>query len=325
MKLSLICAVVIALFGTLTFVSRLAHAEEGSDSGVAAEQIAEAREHLGRGEELYVSEDWEGALAAYQRAYELLEGHSQAHLITYNIGRCHEHLFQYGRAMRFYRQYLERAEPDAEDRVEVQAKVDLLETLLATIRIDVNIPHYEVWVDERNIGTNLLEILIPGGSHLFEIRAEGYVAAQQDITIPAQAERSLTFELEELAEEYRGIHQGYFWVFTSLTVVTGAVGMILGIMTLNEHDRLSNLDEIDSLTVTDDELDRVGRLALSADLLYGTAGLFAVTAIVLAFLTNWSGDQEDTSGDDANDEASRVQLAPSFGPGSAGISLQGSF
>ena len=325
MKPSLNNAIVIAVIGYLTFIGRISDAEEGTDTEEGPAQIVEAREHLTRGEELYVSEDWGGALAAYQRAYELLEGHPQAHLITYNIGRCHEHLFQYGRAMRFYRQYLERAAPDAEDRVEVQAKVDLLETLLATVRFDVNIPDFEIWVDERNIGTNLLEILIPGGSHLIEIRAEGYVAAQQDITIPAQAERSLTFELEELAEEYLGIHQGYFWVFTSLTVVTGAVGMILGIMTLNEHDRLSNLDEIDGLTVTDDELDRVGRLALSADLLYGTAGLFAVTAIVLAFLTNWGGDQEEPSGDDANDEALRVQLAPSFGPGSAGISLWGSF
>lgn len=302
-----------------------AGADGAPDTSAEESRIDAAREHIARGEELYISEDWDGALAEFQRAYELLADHPAQYLITYNLGRCHEHLFQYERAMTYYRAYLEVAGPDAEDRAEVQAKVDLFQQLLATIYLDVNIPEYEVWVDERRIGTNLIEIMVPGGSHLVEVRAEGFVANQQDVQIAAQSERTLVFELDRLAEEYRGINQGYFWASSALAVATLAVGVVVGIMVVNEGERLSTqaTDPVAGLTIVQADEDHVADLALTADLLYGTAGLFAVAAIVLAFLTDWDGEE---SGRDESEGAGSASIRFVVGgPGLTGFGLRGSF
>lgn len=302
------------------------NAPDGGDSRDS--RIDAAREHLERGEELYVSEDWDGALAEFQRAHELLEGHPSQYLVTYNLGRCHEHLFQYGRAMAFYRRYLQEAAPDAADRAEVQAKVDLFQQLLATVYLDVSVPEYEVWVDQRRIGAGLIEVMVPGGSHLIEVRAEGYVAAQQDVLITAQAERTLVFVLERLAEEYRGLSSGYFWASSALAVATLAVGVVVGIMVVSESERLSQQaeDPVAGLTLTQEDFDNVDDLALTADLLYGAAGLFAVAAVVLAFLTDWDGDGGEASGDEGEGaRSSTIRFVASGGPGHATLGLRGAF
>ncbi len=322
---------ILSITACLVMVGHTAWAQETTESdgqGPEESQVDEAREHISRAESLYASRDWEGALVEFQRAYELLEGHDAQHLFLYNIGRCYEHLFRYGQAMSFYRRYLDRAGPDAEDRAEVEAKVELLEGLLATLHLEVDLEQYEVWVDERNIGASLSEIMVPGGSHVVEIRAEGHVPARQEVRVPARDERTLTFTLERLAEEYRGINQGYFWAFTALTVVAAITGIALGVVAMNEHDRVSTQarDEVRRWDLTQDDVDHITHLALGADLLYGTAGLFAVTAVVLAFLTDWGGRREEAPRQAPEGEASsRLRVAPSLGPGLAGLGLEGSF
>lgn len=300
--------------------------EEADAQTVEEQTIERAREHIAVAETLYGADDWDGALVEFQRAYDLLAGHPLQYLLSYNLGRCHEHLFQYGRALVSYRRYLAEAGPDAEDRAEVQARVDLLDQLLATVRLVVDASEYEVWVDDRRIGANRSEIMVPGGSHLIEIRAAGYSPAQQDIQIAAREERTLTFDLERLAEEYRGIHHGYFWASTALAVATLTVGVVLGVTVAVESDRVATQaqDPVEGMTLNQEDLDRIDRLALSADLLYGTAGLFAVAAVVLAFLTDWGGSDARTPAE-AGESAMRVRLVAGGGPERASLLLVGSF
>ena len=65
-------------------------------------------------------------------------------------------------------------------------------------------------------------------------------------------------------------------------------------------------------------------LALTADVLFGGAVLFGATAVTLAFLTNWDGDEAPHEGAAATTTAS-LRLVPAFSPTSAGFSLSGQF
>ena len=319
-RLDPVLALVVAgAIGLASTFGRSALAED-ADAAVAA-----AREHFDRGATLYEQENWDGALAEFRQAHEVLAGHPLQPLAVYNMARCHEHLFQYGEAMTLYRRYLEQAGPDAEDRAEVEARVEVLDGLLATVRLEVDVPDYEVWVDDRRIGTGLTEIMVPGGNHVVEVRAAGYVPAQQEVQVPARDERTLTFVLERLAEEYHGVHRAYFWSFTATALATLTAGIVMGVLALNEHGHVSAQagDPIEGLLLNDGDLEPIEQYALAADILYGTAGLFAVTALVLAFLTDWGGGEDDPSGGGDGAATSRVRIAPSAGV--AGLGLWGAF
>ncbi len=310
----------VALF--MAGLALLATAEEAVAQS-ADPRLQETRERIARGETLYNAEDFSGALVEFQRAGELLEGHPLQHLATYNIGRCYERLFRYDQALIYYRQYLTQAGPDAADRAEVIAKIGVLDGLLATVHLAVNIADYEVWVDERNLGRGLTEILIPGGSHVVEVRATGYQAGRQEVNAPARTEQSLTFELEALGEGYQGLHWAYFAVATGLAVATVAVGAVFGGLAISESNYVEeqSQDPILGWLVTQADLDHISTLALTADILYGGAALFAIAAVVLAFFTNWGGDNEDATAEGATS----LRISPVFGQGIGGISLGGSF
>lgn len=300
--------------------TRWASAQQSADDP----RMAETRERITRGETLYEAGDFDGALVEFQRAYELLEGNPLQYLATYNIGRCYERMFRYDQAMQFYRLYLQQAGPDAEDRAEVEAKIELLEGLLATLHIQVNMGGYEVWVDERSLGQDLTEVMVPGGSHVVEIRAPGYVDARQQVNAPARSEQTLTFELEALAEEFEGLNQAYFWVSAGLAVATVAVGAVFGGLAIGESNDVQDRadDPIEGWLVTQGDLDHISDLALTADLLYGGAALFAVAAVVLAFFTNWGGDEDET---EATPAAARLHLSPMVAGNTGGLLLGGRF
>jgi hypothetical protein len=228
---------------------------------------------------------------------------------------------------------LETGGDEAEDAPEVRAKVSVLEGLLGTIRISVTsgdaeaaLESYTVWVDDREIGADVESVLVPGGSHVIEIRAEGFVSAQENVQLPARQERELSFELEPLAEEYAGVSSTYFWISTGAAVVAAGVGVAFGFSALSKRNSVNNrLDPNDPTVglgdVTQGDLDDIGDTALRADIFFGVAGLFAITSLTLAFLTDWGGGVED---ENAPTQA-RIRLFPVASPEGAGLSLMGSF
>ncbi len=278
-------------------------------------QLVEARERIARAETLFDSESYDAALAEFQRALELLEGHEMRFFVLFNIGRCQEKLFRYSEAMASYRGFLDQGGADTEYAPQVTAKIDLLEGLLGTVRVSVNIQGYELWVDDRMIGTDETEILLPGGSHVVEVRAEGYVQAQQQVDVVARDESQLTFEMEELAEEFEGLHPGLFWTGVGVTVVALAGGIAFGAQALS---RSNDVDSRDPSIATSAEVDDIKSSARNADILFGVAALAATTTVIFAVFTNFGGDSSD------DDEAS-IRIQPAAGPGGAGLNVQGSF
>jgi hypothetical protein len=294
-------------------------------------EVVEARQHIASGEAFLTAENFDAALVEFQRAYDLLEGNPIRFIVLFNIGQCHERMFRYDLALDFYRRYLDEGGENAEDRVTVEATMRALDGLLATLVITSNVPTAEVWVDARQVATlspERREVRIPGGVHTVELRMRGYVPEQQQVQVAARSRTEIAFTLEQLSEEYRGIDAWLFWSSGGVAVACALGGAIVGILALTESQSLQakrdDLTNPERFLITEADNERVQTLALTADVLFGGAVLFGATAVTLAFLTNWEGDEAPREGAAAATTAS-LRLLPAFGPTQAGFSLSGRF
>lgn len=293
-----------------------ASTDAGGAGSDADARLNEARERIARGEQLYTDGSYEAALAEFSETLELLRGHQLRYLVLYNMAKCQERLFLYDAALSSYRAFLEQGGAFTELEGEVRAKIDMLDGLLGTVRISVDVRAYEVWVDDRRIGENLDTFLVPGGTHKVEVRAPGYVPAQQEVQVAARAERSITFVLERLAEEFEGLSPVLFWSATGVAVVAAGVGAGFGIRALSQRN---DVDARTPAIGTDDEASDIRKSALLADVMFGVAGVAAITAVIFALFTDWGDDEDEEPGE----ATVRLNLAPTRG--GLGVGLGGTF
>lgn len=283
--------------------------------------VVQAREHLSRGTTLLDQQNYDAALVEFMRAYELVGEHPARPLILFNIARAHERLFRYDLALEFYERFLQEAAPDAPRRGEVEGAIRVLEGLLGTLEIRSNV-EAEIWVDDRHVGSAPGSVRIPGGMHVVLLRAPGYQESRQQVQIAARETKELTFELAELAAEYRGISPVFFWSAVGLTAASALAGGGMGIAALSRRGDVDGQLADPVLRHDGGALEAARRdidnFALIADVLFGTAGVFAVTAVVLAFLTDWGGESEEQG-------SASLELAPMVGPTFTGLSLGGTF
>lgn len=294
-------------------------------------ELVEARQHIASGEAFLEAENYDAALVEFQRAYDLLEGNPIRFIVLFNIGQCHERMFRYDLALDFYRRYLAEGGADAEDRATVEATIRTLDGLLATLVITANVPNTEVWVDERQVATlsaENREVRIPGGVHTVELRMRGYVPEQQQVQVAARSRTDISFTLERLSDEYKGISPLLFWISGGTAVACALGGAVVGILALTaSQDLQARRDDVtnpDRFLITDADNENVRTLALTADILFGAAVLFGATAFTLAFLTNWGGEN-GAAADRPAPTVARLHVAPAVGPTSAGVSAFGTF
>lgn len=268
----------------------------GAPAGAADPALDEARERIGTGEQLFSMGNFNAALAEFERAGTLLEGHPLHFLVLYNIGQCYEQLFQYGRAMTYYQRYLDEGGGEAEDAGEVRGKIQVLRSLLGTITVSVNTEHFVVWIDGTRVGEDETEFMVPGGTHQVEVRATGFEVERQEVQLPARETRALTFELAALAEEYEGTHPALFYGSVGVAGAALVGGVVLGVMARTARNRVDDANAAggsEAITIaTQAERDRIRGLSIGADALFGSALLFGATALILGFTTNFGGDEE---------------------------------
>ncbi|MBN1654357.1 MAG: PEGA domain-containing protein [Deltaproteobacteria bacterium] len=268
------------------------------------EQFQRALPHLIKAEGLFENDIFEGALAEYRTASEILRGHTKHYQTLYNLGLCQERLFRYTEALRYYRAYLEAGGEQAEKRIEVIKLVDTLLGLLSTLRISVNI-NASVWIDGMLIGRAPGEFLVAGGRHTVELRAGGYESSQVDVRLPARSLRELSFTMKEIGS-YHGIHPTYFWISAGVAVASVSVGGYFGIRALLKDDEAKNKYSHDKLKYIDldkDELqqqldnanEEIDDLKLKADIFFAVSGAFALSSVILFFLTDWSSHEKAAS------------------------------
>jgi tetratricopeptide (TPR) repeat protein len=253
------------------------------------ERVLEARRHFDQGMAFFERENYEAALAELGRAYTALGDDPKRAVILFNIAQCHERLFRYDAALEYYRRYLDEAGDAAEDRAEVEGTIRTLDALLATIEIKTNVPNAEVWIDERRIALPPGVIRIPGGRHVLELRAPGFVPARRELAVPARGSETVLMLLDEVRE---GLDPVYFWSSAAATGVALGVGALFGARALaarSDVDARSE-DSREQYTVTAADQRDIRDLALAADLSYGVALVFGAGATILYFLTEWEDE-----------------------------------
>ncbi len=277
-------------------------------------------ERIARADRLYEEENYDAALVEFLEILDLLDTHPARYRVLYNVGKSYERLFRYEQALRFYERFLTEGGSGDANAAEVRAKIAVLNDLLGTINLTVNIEHYQVWVDDHMVGEDADTVLVPGGSHVVEVRAPDYTPERQEVQVPARAERNLTFEMVALAEEFEGLPPALFWTAGGVAILAAVGGTIFGVKALS---RRNNVDALLARPdggvgmVTAQDQDDIRRLSRNADIFFGTALLLGTTAVIFAFLTEWD--------DPESADAARLRLSPALDRTSAGLSLEGAF
>ena len=186
-----------------------------------------------------------------------------------------------------------------------------LRDLLGTVRISC-MTRGEVWIDDRKLGEVPIDVLVPAGDHVIEIRARGYEPERRELRVSARAIHHLHIELTPI-DTYRGLPSTYFWVGAGLTTAAAITGSVLGVAALSddgEGDR-----DADRGLDTDGEASK--DLALQADIPFIAALALGAGTTVLFFLTDWDSPTEK--------ERSAATTKLSFGvtSSSVGLLLQG--
>jgi hypothetical protein len=245
----------------------------------------EAARHIAQGEELFAAENFDAALAEFEAAHALLEGNAGRYLLLWNIGQCHERLFHYDRALDYYQRYLDEGGPEAEDRAAVEATMRALENLLATVELEVNVEGAEVWVDGHPVGTAPGTIRVTSGTHTVEVRASGHASEIREVQVAVRGTAHLDITLR-VTSDYQGLEPWLFWATAGVGVLTAVIGGGVGIAAVVDS---MNVQSFTTDARAEEDRQRIGSLSLAADVLYGIAGTFVITAVVLAFLTDWDG------------------------------------
>lgn len=292
---------------------------------------AEARAHLDRGEQLFEAGGFDAALAEYQAAHRDMEGHPLRYLVEFNVAQCHERLSQYDLALEHYQRYLDEGGSAESDADAVRGRIEVLSGLLGTIDVTLTWPvevaadarpEVELWLGDRRIGVAPGAIRLPGGNHALEARAAGFESRIEQLQLSSGARVAVTFTMTPLAAG-GGLDPAVFWGVSAAAVVAALVGGAIGITVLMDGARAS-LGEPEDATFTMADVASIRERSLVADVFYGTAGLFAVTAVILYFASDWSGpDPSQSEGTDTS--APSVAVVPWLGPSVVGLSAEGSF
>ena len=283
-------------------------AEEAADDAAAVDEedprFAEARRRFRQGVALAQAGNCAGAIAELNASLELVP---RANTL-YNIAQCQEELHRYDLAVTTYERYLELAPEDEPERAAVRATMRALANLLGTITIESSVPA-EVWLDDRVVGQAPGDVLVPGGHHVLELRAEGYLPERREVEVAARRSVSLEVTLTS-AEESVTIHQtttierpplpsGVFFGGVAITVIAAGVGAYFGVtaIALSDQARARPDPRLPADTAA------ISESAGVADAFFVVAGLLGVATVIVAFLTDFEG--EEATADEA-----RLRLSP---------------
>lgn len=143
----------------------------------------EARGHFDRGMTLLDAENFDGAIAEFQRSYEL----SPRVSVLYNISVAQQALRRYPDAAHTLELYLSESATTLTParRAEVQHTLDSLRTLIARIRVVVAQPGLTVRIDGFNVGRSPLAepVEVGPGRHTVEVLTNGLAVGRADVTV----------------------------------------------------------------------------------------------------------------------------------------------
>lgn len=154
----------------------------------------EVQERFLRAVTLFSQRNFEGALAEFERVYQLT---GSADLL-FNIGRTHEALGRYPESAAAVEEYLRRsANLPPERRGEVEQVLANVRRYIAYLRVAVEPANAALRIDGRAIDAARLaaEIPVSPGRHRLEAQLGGYLSDAQDVVVPSGDHRAVRLTL----------------------------------------------------------------------------------------------------------------------------------
>jgi len=315
-----------------------AHAGDAKDApaaGAKDDGKGEASERFRAGVQFYKDHDYEAALVAFKRAYEL----DPNYRVLFNLGQASQELNDYASALKAFREYLEEggAEIDKARRAKVDGFIAALTPKVGTITVTTSVPGAEISVDDAPVGTSPLDapIIVNAGRRKFGATLKGYTPASRVEEIAGKDEIEVTLDLVAIETNTGPAKPDprppapvvvadttpvAAWVAFSLTAATGITAGIMGGLAIAARGSLD--DELatypgDGAAITSAG-SKVKTFAITTDVLTGLAAAGAVTTLVLFLVA--PGAPEDAS---KPDEAPKPET--SFFVGPTGVLFQGTF
>ena len=198
----------------LPAVERRADRLEIDDCGappvLAPERLRQlAGEHYDRGDVLYVQGDYAGAVSELVSSYCLLPHYR----VLKDIGQAYERQLEYSRAIAYLKRYVAAVPDDAkaaacapdprEDRRNVSARIEVLSSLPARIRVATEPPEAEITLTgedgltARGVSTEGGGLVLArAGRYEMVVRKPGFVPHQETIVAEIGKPYSYVFQLE---------------------------------------------------------------------------------------------------------------------------------
>ena len=294
-------------------------------------QDVDPRAEFQRGQTAYQQGDYDGAIAAWQRAYDA----DPQPLLLYNLSQAYERLGRLTEAVDALDRYLAGAAPDDRHQADARARVAALRERLARTGVVVRgAPDgAEISVDGQSWGRTPRPdaIRVEPGSHRVVVTLDGYedfnstvvVPAGQTVEVEAAMEASTTVPgtttpgaTTSYVSSGTSSDGGDVFLPIALMGAGGALvitGSIVGVVALGTAQ--------DAPSSEGDEADSARALALVSDLCLAAGVVAAGVGVALLVL----GSRGTEEGPPEPQPAVLVDVAPAVGPGFAGASMQGSF
>ncbi len=161
--------------------------------------VRSAQSHFRRGVQLYQESNYDGALAEFTRAYELVPNYR----ILYNLGQTHAERHDYVAAVKLFDDYLEQGGSDVPGprrQATERERASLVERI-ATLQIESNIDGAELFVDgqSQGVGSRSRAIALNPGLSELRLQKRGYEPVTRRLNLAGGDSLSVELSLEPAA------------------------------------------------------------------------------------------------------------------------------
>jgi len=161
-----------------------------------ADDKDEAEKHFRAGVALQKSEDFNGAIAAFETSLRLYP--SRAAL--FNLANCLRAAHRYDEAIDAHEKLLRDygSELDEPMRSAALAQLQELQNLVGSLDVQVDPPDAEIWIDGRQVGRAPLPraIFVSPGEHDLQVQREGYERVNLRVEVQSREQVSRQIHLE---------------------------------------------------------------------------------------------------------------------------------